>query len=53
LTGADIKSAALAAAFLARADGRKIAMPHVLAGVQRELAKRGQVLRWHGAEAAE
>jgi hypothetical protein len=53
LTGADIKSAALSAAFLARAEGRKITMPHVLAAVQRELAKRGQVLRWHGAEAAE
>jgi hypothetical protein len=53
LTGADIKSAALSAAFLARAGRQKITMPHVLAGVQRELAKRGQVLRWHGAEAAE
>jgi hypothetical protein len=51
LTGADIKSAALAAAFLARGDGTRIGMRHVLAGAQRELAKRGQVLRLQSARA--
>jgi hypothetical protein len=52
LTGADIKSAALSAAFLARAEGSRIAMRHLLAAVQRELAKRGQVMRLRPAEAA-
>lgn len=45
LTGAGIKSAALAAAFLARTDGSPIGMPHVLAAARRELAKQGIVLR--------
>ena len=45
LTGAGIKSAALAAAFLARTDGRPLGMPHVLAAARRELAKQGVVLR--------
>jgi SpoVK/Ycf46/Vps4 family AAA+-type ATPase len=45
LTGADIKSAALSAAFLARAEGTRIAMRHVLAAAQREMTKRGMVLR--------
>ena len=45
LTGAGIKSAALAAAFLARTDGCPIGMPHVLAAARRELAKQGVVLR--------
>jgi len=45
LTGAEIKSAALGAAFLARATGETIGHEHVLAAVRRELAKRGTVLR--------
>jgi hypothetical protein len=45
LTGAGIKSAALAAAFLARTDGSPIGMPHVRAAARRELAKQGVVLR--------
>jgi len=49
LTGAGIKSAALAAAFLARTDGGPIGMAHVRAAARRELAKQGVVLR-HGTE---
>src|SRR5947209_13661754 len=45
MTGADIKSAALSAAFLARAEGTKIAMKHVLYAARREMAKHGVVLR--------
>lgn len=45
LTGAEIKLAALNAAFLARAAGDRIGMSHVLTSVRRELAKRGQTLR--------
>ncbi len=45
LTGAEIKLAALNAAFLARAAGEKIEMAHVLEAVRRELAKKGQTLR--------
>jgi hypothetical protein len=45
LTGAGIKSAALAAAFLARSDGTVIEMPHVVAAVRRELEKHGKVMR--------
>jgi SpoVK/Ycf46/Vps4 family AAA+-type ATPase len=45
LTGAEIKSAALSAAFLARSADRAIEMEHVIAAVRRELAKRGTVLR--------
>jgi len=45
LTGAEIKLAALNAAFLARAAGERIGMPHVLTSVRREIAKRGQTLR--------
>ena len=45
LTGAGIKSAALAAAFLARTDGGPIGMAHVRAAARRELAKQGVVLR--------
>jgi hypothetical protein len=50
VTGADIKSAALAAAYLARAEGCRIGMRHVLAAAQRELAKHGTPLRvaWRG-----
>jgi hypothetical protein len=45
LTGADIKSAALAAAYLARAEGARIGMRHVLAAAQRELTKHGATMR--------
>ncbi|MGO9902632.1 MAG: ATP-binding protein [Solirubrobacteraceae bacterium] len=45
LTGAGIKSAAVAAAFLARTDGARIAARHVLAAAKRELEKQGIVVR--------
>lgn len=45
MTGAEIKNAATSAAFLARAEGVKIAMRHVGHASRRELAKRGVVLR--------
>jgi AAA+ superfamily predicted ATPase len=41
LTGAGIKAAALAAAFLARAENTRIAMRHVLHAARRELVKQG------------
>jgi SpoVK/Ycf46/Vps4 family AAA+-type ATPase len=41
MTGAEIKGTALAAAFLARADGARIGMRHVLTAAQREMAKQG------------
>ena len=40
MTGAAIKNTALSAAFLARAEGRRIGMPHILHGARRELAKQ-------------
>jgi len=45
LTGAGIKAAAVAAAFLARSDGGLISEHHVLAAARRELAKHGVVVR--------
>ena len=45
LTGADIKQAALGAAFLARGEGCRIGMRHILACVRREMTKHGVVLR--------
>ena len=45
MTGADIKASALGAAFLAKAEGERIGMRHVLAAAQREITKRGLVLR--------
>jgi SpoVK/Ycf46/Vps4 family AAA+-type ATPase len=45
LTGAGIKAAAVAAAFLARSDGGPISEHHVLAAARRELAKQGVVVR--------
>ncbi len=45
LTGAGIKSAALAAAFLARGEGARIGQRHVLAAARRELEKQGVVVR--------
>ena len=45
LSGADIKSAAVAAAFLARSQDTSISMRHVLAACRRELEKRQVVIR--------
>jgi hypothetical protein len=45
LTGAGIKAAALAAAFLARSDGTAIETRHLLAAARRELEKEGIVVR--------
>jgi MoxR-like ATPase len=53
MTGAEIKSTALSAAFLAREEGARIGTRHVLAAAQREMAKQGQRLRIPLLEAAE
>jgi AAA+ superfamily predicted ATPase len=45
MTGAEIKSTVLSAAFLARAEGNRIAIRHILTAAQREMAKQGQRLR--------
>lgn len=45
LTGAEIKSVVLAAAFAARARNSVIGQEDVLAAVKREIAKRGDILR--------
>jgi hypothetical protein len=45
MTGADIKAAALGAAFLACEEGSRIGMDHVLASAQREMAKHGTIPR--------
>jgi hypothetical protein len=45
LTGAAIKSATLAAAYLARSEGTNIELRHVLAAGRRELQKQGLVVR--------
>jgi MoxR-like ATPase len=45
LSAADIKSAALAAAFLARAQRTRVGLRHVLAAARRELEKRQIVVR--------
>jgi AAA+ superfamily predicted ATPase len=45
LSPADIKSAALAAAFLARSAGTRVGLRHVLAAARRELEKRQIVVR--------
>jgi AAA+ superfamily predicted ATPase len=45
MTGADIKNAALGAAFLAHAEDARIGMQHVVHAARRELAKRGEVVR--------
>ena len=45
MTGADIKAAALAAAFRARSEGGRIGMRHVLDAARREMTKHGVVLR--------
>ena len=48
LTGADIKSIALAAAFLARAQGTRIRMEHLMHAARREHNKHGAA--WRGGE---
>lgn len=48
LTGADIKAIALAAAFLARAQGTRIRMEHLLHAARRENNKHGAA--WRGGE---
>jgi len=45
LTGAGIKSASLAAAFLARTEGTPIETRHLIAAARRELEKQGLVVR--------
>jgi len=45
LTGAGIKSAAVAAAFLAHSEGEPVGERHVLAAARRELTKQGMVVR--------
>jgi AAA+ superfamily predicted ATPase len=45
VTGADIKAAALGAAFLARAAGTRIGMSHVVSAVRRVMTKHGIELR--------
>jgi len=45
LSGADIKSAAIGAAFLARGEGVRIGTSHVMRAARRELAKHGIVVR--------
>ncbi|MDO8586994.1 MAG: ATP-binding protein [Armatimonadota bacterium] len=45
MTGADIKSAALNAAFLARKEGARIGMKHVVHSARREMEKHGIVVR--------
>lgn len=51
MTGADIKATTLSAAFLARTEGTRITMRHVLQAARREMAKHGVVIRlgeWEG-----
>jgi AAA+ superfamily predicted ATPase len=48
LTGADITAAALGAAFLARAEGARIGMTHIMHAAHREIGKHGTVLRSDG-----
>jgi MoxR-like ATPase len=52
MTGAEIKATALAAAFMARGEGARIGMRHVLAAAQREMAKQGLKLRMPLQEAS-
>lgn len=51
MTGADIKAAALGAAFLACTEGTRISMKHILYAARREMAKHDVLLRpsdWEG-----
>ncbi|MDD5034282.1 MAG: AAA family ATPase [Methylococcaceae bacterium] len=54
MTGADIKNAAIGAAFLAKSAGIRIRMGHVIYAARREMAKQGITLRssdWQELEA--
>jgi ATPase family associated with various cellular activities (AAA) len=53
MTGAEIKSITLGAAFLARDQGIRIGMRQILIAAQREMAKQGQRIRIPLAEAGE
>jgi AAA+ superfamily predicted ATPase len=53
MTGAEIKTVAIGAAFLAREEGERIGMRHLLIAAQREAAKQGQRLRIPLREAGE
>jgi hypothetical protein len=53
MTGAQIKSVAIGAAFLAREKGERIGMRHIYTAAQRELSKDGQRVRLHLREAGE
>ena len=53
MTGAQIKSVAIGAAFLAREKGDRIGMRHIYTAAQRELSKEGQRVRLPLSEAAE
>lgn len=44
LSGAQLKNTLLAAAFLARQHGRRVGLPHLLRGAERELHKEGRAL---------
>lgn len=53
MTGADIKNTAIGAAFLAKSEGTRIYMSHVVYAARREMAKQGISLRssdWQGLE---
>jgi hypothetical protein len=52
MTGADIKAAALGAAFRARSEGSRITMRHILAAARREMTKHGVALRTADLEGA-
>jgi AAA+ superfamily predicted ATPase len=45
MTGAEIKNTALAAAFMAKAQGKRIGMDQIIPAAERELAKQGNKLR--------
>ena len=53
MTGAQIKSVAIGAAFLAREKGDRIGMRHIYTAAQRELSKEGQRVRLPLSEAGE
>jgi len=53
MTGAQIKSVAIGAAFLARDKGERIGMRHIYTAAQREMSKEGQRIRLPFREAGE
>jgi len=44
VSGGEIKNAALAAAYLAAAEGRPIGLPHLQRAIRREMLKAGRVV---------